>query len=220
MSVAGALAQSDTSAVANGSLAAPDEATPTPPPQTPTDDIESRPVGGKADPGQARAAVAKRPGIGVSLSPVTRTLAALGAVILLVLVAARWVKPLLSRMKHVQGGDMIEVLGRAYLSPKQALCLVRVGRRIHLLGVSAERIVGLGQVEDPGEVAELLCSSAAGRPDSVSRQFEQLLQGRVADLEENGRVAANDPIGTAAERTSQALGRLRRRLRGLTTQQT
>ncbi len=55
----------------------------------------------------------------------------------------------------------IRVVGRAALGPRQSLALVRVGRRLVLLGVSSDRVDRVCEITDSDEVAELMIQSGA-----------------------------------------------------------
>lgn len=58
---------------------------------------------------------------------------------------------------HKPGADgAIKVLSRQYLSSKQCLCLVRLGGRLVLLGVTPDRISAVAQIDDPEEVAGVM----------------------------------------------------------------
>ncbi len=68
----------------------------------------------------------------------------------------------------------IEILGKTYLSAKQSLCLVKLGRKILLLGICSDRITSLGQIEDPEQVAEILATIQQSRSNSISSSFGKL----------------------------------------------
>jgi flagellar biogenesis protein FliO len=58
---------------------------------------------------------------------------------------------------HKPGADnAIKVLSRQYLSSKQCLCLVRLGGRLVLLGVTPDRINAVAHIDDPEEVAGIM----------------------------------------------------------------
>ena len=58
---------------------------------------------------------------------------------------------------HKPGADnAIKVLSRQYLSSKQCLCLVRLGGRLVLLGVTPDRICAVAHIDDPEEVAGIM----------------------------------------------------------------
>ncbi len=77
----------------------------------------------------------------------------------------------LPHQRLLTGSGAIEVVARTGLSSKQQLVLVKVGRRLVLLGVSAERINPLSEVVDPDEVAALMGTAAGDRPSSMRRAF-------------------------------------------------
>ena len=47
----------------------------------------------------------------------------------------------------------VEVLARNSINPKQSLCLVKLGPRVLLLGLSPNQMTALHTIEDPDEVA-------------------------------------------------------------------
>lgn len=69
------------------------------------------------------------------------------------------------------GSDAIKLLARHHLSSKQSLCLVRVGQRAVLMGVTGERISALSEIADPQEVASLVAAAERGRPGSFTAMF-------------------------------------------------
>ena len=52
--------------------------------------------------------------------------------------------------------EAVEVLGRTHLEPRKYLALVRVGRKVLLLGVTPEGMNRVGEIDAPEEIAELL----------------------------------------------------------------
>ncbi len=67
----------------------------------------------------------------------------------------------------------ITVLSRHYLSSKQSLCLVRLGRRIVLLGVTPEHITAVADLGNSDEAAAIV----AGLERSRSGSFTNALAG-------------------------------------------
>jgi flagellar biogenesis protein FliO len=62
----------------------------------------------------------------------------------------------------------INVLARHYLSSKQSLCLVRLGRRAVLLGITPEHISAVADLGDSDESAAFIAGIERGRPGSFS----------------------------------------------------
>jgi flagellar biogenesis protein FliO len=107
-------------------------------------------------------------------------------------------------------GGAIEVLGRNHLSPKQSLTLVRVGRRVVLVGVAPERLSPLCVIDDPQEVAELVGAKEGDLSAGVSRRFEQKLGEAV-----NAFDAAPSELADLPDESSDRLLKAKGQLRGL-----
>lgn len=77
---------------------------------------------------------------------------------------------------------VIEVLSRASLAPRQTLCLVRVGARIVLLGMSRDRLTALDVIDDPEA-----CARLAGEAETRRRgEFERRLAREETEFEKSG----------------------------------
>jgi len=59
-------------------------------------------------------------------------------------------------MKGLRGSRAIEVLGRTALSPRHAVCLLKVGRRLVLVGMAGDRIAPISVIDQGDEVADIL----------------------------------------------------------------
>jgi len=127
-------------------------------------------------------------------------LGAIGGVALLV-------RRLVPSMRTMNGPGL-EVLGRHHLAPKQSLALVRIGRRVLLVGVSADRLNTLCEIDEPQEVAELL--GRVQNRTASDEQFSGLLSGETAGFDE-----ASDPAGELTHGPSDRLDRARDRVQGL-----
>ena len=72
-----------------------------------------------------------------------------------------WAAMALAR-RYLPGGNTlfacqaIEILGRANLDPRRYVALIRIGRRVVLVGVSPEHLSHLTSIANPEEVAEIL----------------------------------------------------------------
>jgi len=111
---------------------------------------------------------------GTSSSRVVTAVASLAIVAGLFLVVV-WVL-----RRHLPGGsamlpsDVFEVLGRGTAGPKQPVQLVRLGDRLLLLSVMADRMQTLAEITDPDEVTRLAGLCRQARPDSASTAFRQM----------------------------------------------
>lgn len=83
----------------------------------------------------------------------------------------------------------LQVVSRLNLSPKQQLILVRVGRRVVLVGNSGTQMSPLCEIGDPEEAASLLGLVATERNDSMSSEsFNAVLGGEEKRFEEETHV--------------------------------
>ncbi|MBN1345955.1 MAG: flagellar biosynthetic protein FliO [Phycisphaerae bacterium] len=119
----------------------------------------------------------------------------------------------------VGGGDRnLEIVSRLALSPKQSVCLVRLGPQLVLLGVTPEQIEALTVIDDPDTVSELLAASAASarQGPGFSRLFSR--EASDYDLMSDEEEPAEIPLATdkrdvrrARQELSGLLDRLRSR---------
>ncbi len=90
-----------------------------------------------------------------------RTLGALALVVVLIF-AARIMLKRFGPISGQQRRDMLDVLARATVSPRHQLLLVRLGRRLVLVGQSPTSLTTLSEVTDPDEVAALIEAASTG----------------------------------------------------------
>jgi flagellar biogenesis protein FliO len=69
----------------------------------------------------------------------------------------------------------VQVLTRSYLSPRQQLLLVRVGRRLLVVSDCNGQLNSLSEITDPDEVASLVGQLRDEKLTSASRTFGNLL---------------------------------------------
>lgn len=84
---------------------------------------------------------------------------------------------------------VIELVSRVSLSPRQSLCLVRVGPRMVLVGASGDRLTSLDVIEDAALVAQLAGDAERAR-NGGGAAFQTLLESQAAQLcgeEEQGQ---------------------------------
>lgn len=108
-----------------------------------------------------------------------RTTASLAAVIAVILLLA-WGYRAISGgarlpLRRGRQPGALEVLARNSLSPRHALCLVRVGPRLVLIGVSPDRLTTLDVLADAEVAARLGGEAARTRSDSHAAEFERFL---------------------------------------------
>lgn len=103
-------------------------------------------------------------------------MAVLGTIGLLAMLFRRWN----AGGPRSTGEAVIRVLARHYLSNKQSLCLVRVGQRVVLLGVTPESISACASIEDPEEVSNLITTSQRSTPGSFTSALTAFTHREVA----------------------------------------
>lgn len=81
---------------------------------------------------------------------------------------------------NLAGGGVIDMIARQHLTPKQSVALLKIGRRIVVVGMTPDRITRLDTIEDSEEVAELIGRAGSSRPDSLSSSFQREVLKQVA----------------------------------------
>ncbi|HEX4147853.1 MAG TPA: flagellar biosynthetic protein FliO [Pirellulales bacterium] len=72
--------------------------------------------------------------------------------------------------------DVVEVLGRVQLAPRQPAQLVRIGHKLILVSISAAGVRTLAEITDPLEVDRLAGLCRQAHPQSSSAAFRQVFQ--------------------------------------------
>lgn len=75
---------------------------------------------------------------------------------------------------RVTGGGAISILARQYVSSKQSLCLVRLGRRVVLVGMTPNSMTTLSEVTDADEIATIASALERGKAGSFSTALSKL----------------------------------------------
>ncbi|MBL8880118.1 MAG: flagellar biosynthetic protein FliO [Phycisphaerales bacterium] len=100
---------------------------------------------------------------------------------------------------------VLQIISRMTIAPRHSLCLVRVGGRMVLIGVSADRLATLDVIADGDSVAKLAGQAVAARSESRSSEFRQALDDENALIESDA-----DPLGEMGD--DRSVGRLRDQL--------
>lgn len=161
--------------------------------------VEDRPVGGGA--------TATKPAADGYWQRVLLSLAAVGGLIVL----ARYLLKKANLSSRGLGRcAALEVLGRSSLSMKHQLVLVRMGRRVLLLGLSPQGINTLSELTAPDEIAQVLDSLRKGGGD----EFLRKLQGQAAKFAQaDGNDLKNVAAKAAATAPTSSVRRLSDKLR-------
>ena len=99
-------------------------------------------------------------------------LVVLALIVFVALAFRKWI----SRSNRFGPGGVINVLAKHYLSPKQSLCLVKLGRRVMLVGVSPDCISTVAEIQDEEEAAAIVSAAERSKPGSFSSVFARLTE--------------------------------------------
>lgn len=112
---------------------------------------------------------------------------------------------------------MIEIISRTALAPRQSLCLVRIGPRMVLVGLSGERISTLDKIDDAEVVAQLAGETLHRQRAASPRRFGKLLERESAAFEPDPVAAEADrPDGPELAKVRQQLTKTIERIRHAT----
>jgi len=112
-------------------------------------------------------AVANAPWYRDGLMPLLGVLAAIASV---AYVGKRWMKG-----TSLSPGEMIRVLARTHLSPKQSIALVQMGEKLVFVGVTPQTVSTLRVVDDPDEQGKLRGGLKARGSMRERAEFDRLL---------------------------------------------
>jgi flagellar biogenesis protein FliO len=150
-----------------------------------------------------------------------RSTAALGGVVALIVLLAWGYRAVAARGGALRWSGrgrhpgLMEIVGRTVLSPRQSLCLVRIGPRLVLLGVTPAAVRTLDVIQDADLTAQLLGEAARRRSDSSTAEFARCLEREAqtyvppdAELDETPTPDAKR-IGDVQRRLAGTIARLR-----------
>jgi flagellar biosynthetic protein FliO len=115
------------------------------------------------------------------------------AVLALIVLCAWLFRRFFPGSQHGRTNSAIEIIARSAISPKQSVCLVRLGRRLLLVGLSPNHMANLSVVNDPEEIALIMGEMEKQMPNSISKTFDKLFHREARQYD--------DPLG----RTEQSL---------------
>jgi len=130
-----------------------------------SDGPDSRAVGGEARRDPARSRKLPRGGNGGGW---LQTLGALAVVVAVIFAVRMLLKRFAGSAPLARRAGAIEVLAQTRLAARQQLSLVRLGRRLVLLGSGPAGIRSLAEVTDPQEVEELLAAARSGATGALA----------------------------------------------------
>jgi flagellar biogenesis protein FliO len=138
------------------------------------------------------------------------------AIVLALVFICRWAARYLFPSAAVgRSSQVMKVLSRLVIAPKQQLLLIQFGRRLVLIGDSGQQMNSLAEISDPDEVASVLGQLSAGSASATAgeaanpfapllgraqRQFDQIpVPPAVEPDEDEGEVAATGVDATRNE---------------------
>jgi len=117
---------------------------------------------------------------GIDVSPLNfspsfwRPFLSLLAVLVLIVFCAWLFRRFSPGSRRGKTNSAIEIIARSTISPKQSVCLVRLGRRLLLVGLSPNHMANLSMVDDPEEIALIMGEMEKQMPNSISKTFDRL----------------------------------------------
>lgn len=108
----------------------------------------------------------------------------------------------------------VHLLHRAYLTPKHAVCLVKCGDRILVVGVSGDRMNTLSEIHDPQEIDFVRGQCMQVRPRSTTQAFREMFKGNTVteDASTPEKPREGDPPPSESGRFVDHLSNLRERI--------
>lgn len=152
------------------------------PPPAERDEFNDKPLGSKG----------ASDGLGHELLYWLQLLLALALVVGLIFLARFLLRRFGGTAKFTGGSRVVEVLARTALTPKHQVFLVRLGRRLVLVGAGPEGLAALAEVTDPDEVAKLAADVEASKPGA----FADIFRRKTQQADESGGDAGQSAGGT------------------------
>ena len=123
------------------------------------------------------------PAVGLTMSTIVGGLAfCLGAFLLIVWLTRRNSPTTLGPLP----AEVAETLGRMTLNGRQQLQLIRLGKKLVLLSISAQGADSVAEIDDPMEVDRLTGLCQQSRPNSVTATFREVLGQYAREPAEKG----------------------------------
>ena len=103
-----------------------------------------------------------------------RTVLSLVLVLVLIVGGSYWLRRFSPRGSPFRRAGGLEIIARNHINPKQSMCLVRVGSRLLLVGLSPNHMASLDVIDDPEEISQVLGHIETDRSGSISNTFGRL----------------------------------------------
>jgi len=112
----------------------------------------------------------------------------------------------------------IEIITRTTVNPKQSVCLVRLDRRLVLVGLSPNHMTSLLVLDDPEDIGRIMGLVEKQSPHSVSKGFDKLFHRQAQDYNLSTEASDEEPDTQVFDYEDQTSGQwsyARRELSGL-----
>ena len=137
-----------------------------------------------------------------SVGYIVQTLISLGLVIG-IMFAIKWGYSRATGQVATTNTQVVQVLGRTSIAPRNHVILLRVGSRILICSDSTHGTRTLSEITDPEEVAQILAQTSASKDNSISKGFNQMLGRYGQDYDSKGRLP-NEGLDTVEFQTDRA----------------
>lgn len=109
----------------------------------------------------------------------------------------------------------MEILGRAHIDQKRYVSLLRVGKRVIVIGVSPDEMRSLSEITDEAEITEIM-EVARPKTESGLTIFQKLFQRTVLDVEqETEQAVLENKAEEKAKELEESLSSLRERVKSI-----
>jgi len=171
--------------------------------------LESKPVGGARKSTDSLLGVRKdlpEQNADIKTTSTWWVLTSLLLVLALIVVTAYLLRRFLPGSRRLGRSSAVEILSRSVINPRQSLCLVRLGNKLLLVGLSPNHMSPLASINDPEEIAQISGLLEKDSVNSISNTFGRLFhkesQGYDMDIEE--KIAQPDRSGPEADANEQS----------------
>ena len=140
-----------------------------------------------------------------------RAIGSLVLVITLIIAGTYALRYLKIRAARLGRNPGLEIVARTAINTKQSICLVKLGPRLLVVGVSPTHIAALDKIDDPDQITRITGRVATAAPDSIASDFAGTFQDESSQYDqppassspqEFTAASANDPAQAHSELNS------------------
>jgi flagellar biogenesis protein FliO len=101
-------------------------------------------------------------------------------------------------------GEVIEILGRTTLGPREQLHLLRIGAKLVVVAVTSNGVHTLTEITDEIQVERIRRLCQQGQANSVSETFRQIFAQISSEASEGSRTSSNRRFNSRGDSFSSA----------------